>query len=130
MKDWARLLSDPAGDPVLRVSPDEAAAVERAALEQGYHVARLDGPTLEDKAALLRAAAAGLRFPAYFGGTFDSLFDCLGDLDEWLPAPGWVIVLSGSAAACPGDPEALTAFLDTVSDAAKTSKKPLRLVAS
>ncbi|MBI5595103.1 MAG: barstar family protein [Elusimicrobia bacterium] len=130
MKDWARLLGDPAGEAVLRVSPGDAAAAGSAAAALGFHVARLDGPSLEDKAALIKAAARALRFPAYFGGTFDSLFDCLGDLEDWLPAPGWVIILADSAAACPKDPEALTAFLDTVSDAAKASKKPLRIVVS
>ncbi|MBI2362957.1 MAG: barstar family protein [Elusimicrobia bacterium] len=130
MRDWARLLGDPAGEPVLRVSPGETEAVERAASAAGLHVAKLDGTALPDKTALLKAAAAALRFPSYFGGTFDSLFDCLGDLDEWIPAPGWVILLADSAAACPKDPEALAAFLETVSDAAKASKKTLRVVLS
>lgn len=130
MKDWARLLGDEAREPVLRVSRGDAEAVAGAAAALGFHVARLDGASLGDKPALLKAAAAGLGFPSYFGGTLDSLFDCLGDLDEWLPARGWVILLVDSAAACPDDPEALTAFLETVSDAAKDSKKPLRVVLS
>ena len=33
------------------------------------------------------ALAAALRFPAYYGGNLDALFDCLRDLDE--TAEGW-----------------------------------------
>jgi hypothetical protein len=39
----------------------------------------------------LRAIAQALRFPAWFGGNWDALEDCLGDL-SWRPAGGHVLV--------------------------------------
>lgn len=40
----------------------------------------------------LKAIARALRFPAWFGGNWDALEDCLGDL-SWRPGDGHVLVL-------------------------------------
>jgi hypothetical protein len=52
----------------------------------------LDGVT--DKAALMESCARGLELPDWFGGNWDALADCLGDL-SWWPAgeQGRVIVV-------------------------------------
>jgi barstar (barnase inhibitor) len=41
---------------------------------------------------MLKRIAAALEFPAWFGGNWDALFDCLADL-SWRPAPGHVLLL-------------------------------------
>ena len=40
----------------------------------------------------LRAISQALRFPDWFGGNWDALEDCLGDL-SWRPGDGHVLVL-------------------------------------
>lgn len=54
-------------------------------------VARLGGP-LRRKRDLLRALAAGLKFPKYFGYNWDALEECLCDL-SWLPAGETIVLL-------------------------------------
>lgn len=41
------------------------------------------------------AVARALRFPAYYGGTWDALEECLRDLDAWWPAAGWHLTVCG-----------------------------------
>lgn len=54
-------------------------------------VARLGGP-LRRKRDLLRALAASLKFPNYFGYNWDALEECLRDL-SWLPDGETIILL-------------------------------------
>lgn len=49
----------------------------------------------------LRAIAQALRFPDWFGGNWDALEDCLGDL-SWRPGEGHVLVFRNWQAV-PGD---------------------------
>lgn len=48
-----------------------------------------------DKEALLRNIATALGFPAWFGGNWDALEDCLSDL-SWRDAAGHVLVFDGA----------------------------------
>lgn len=74
-------------------SPTELAEDTAAA---GAALAILDGDTIASKADLLRALAAELHFPAYFGRNWDALADCLGDL-AWLPPRGQLILFDHPA---------------------------------
>jgi len=47
-----------------------------------------------DKPSLLGALAVALDFPAWFGGNWDALEDCLTDL-SWLRSTGHLILLEG-----------------------------------
>ena len=49
------------------------------------------------KEALLGSVAAALRFPSWFGGNWDALEDCLGDL-SWSDAEGHVLVVENPQA--------------------------------
>ena len=68
-----------------------------------YRVARADGISpsarirFQPKDGLLRAIAAALRFPDWFGQTWDALEDCLTDL-SWLDADGYVLVFDEARA--------------------------------
>jgi len=85
------LLRDSARSGVYRL-PAEAAWIFRAAKANGFAYWRVDMATVQDKSGLLAALARALEFPDWFGGNWDALQDCLGDL-SWRTAPGYVIVL-------------------------------------
>ena len=62
------------------VAPEELAA---SLQEQNGELFYLDGAEMTDKNQLMQEFAAVLNFPDYFGGNWDALRDCLGDV-VWL----------------------------------------------
>jgi hypothetical protein len=60
--------------------------------DKGFHVATVSGAVLASELELFDALASAFAFPDYFGGNWDALVDCLGDL-EWLDAAGYVLVV-------------------------------------
>lgn len=48
--------------------------------------------------------AAALQFPDYFGENWDAFDECLADL-EWLPAAGYVLLISGAVEVLSEEPE-------------------------
>ncbi|TDD91735.1 hypothetical protein E1298_11490 [Actinomadura rubrisoli] len=56
---------------------------------RGFH---LDGRRARDKGSFLRLCAEVFDFPDWFGGNWDALQDCLGDL-SWATAPNGYMVL-------------------------------------
>lgn len=112
------------------MSADEA---DRQARSRGYLVVRIDGREVPDKAALLARLAEALRFPDYFGRNLDALYDCLRDLDESAPAPGYLVVIENSGAACTARRGDFAAVVGVLEDAerywrAQTPPKPFNLV--
>ena len=87
----ADLFRDPARAGVYRL-PGEAVSVTRAAKANGFAFWRVDLTEVRDKSGLLTALSRSLGFPDWFGGNWDALQDCLGDL-SWEPAPGYVVAL-------------------------------------
>jgi len=123
--DWKHVLADAGGEAVMRLGgpPDELAAASAAASELGFFSARIDGKSAPDKAALLRQLAASLRFPAYFGGGWDALADCLTDLSDWIDAPGYLIVFTNAGDLCRAKREDLAVFADILESAAQFWRK-------
>lgn len=69
------------------VTPDLRAALESEAIVQfDFHVG---GSQSRDD--LLRGLAEAMRFPDYFGMNWDAVIDCLRDLDDRIPAAGYVL---------------------------------------
>lgn len=58
---------------------------------------RIDLAGAAGKEAMLERIARALDFPAWFGGNWDALEDCLGDL-SWTGAEGHVLLFEGAAA--------------------------------
>jgi hypothetical protein len=57
-------------------------------------LARVDLGGAPDKQALLERLALALGFPAWFGGNWDALEDCLSDL-SWRAGDGHVLLIEG-----------------------------------
>lgn len=65
-------------------------------LDPSFVVRRIDGAGLEENHDVLDALASALEFPDCFGRNWDAANECLRDIDEWLPAAGYVIMISNS----------------------------------
>ena len=61
----------------------------------GRQIARhdLDGNGIERADTLFERVAEAMSFPSYFGGNWDALDECLRDLDAWIDAEGFVLVI-------------------------------------
>ena len=100
MSKLLQRLSDAAKSGVYRASrTDEILAATHGS---GLHVARIDLAGAAAKEALLARIAGALQFPQWFGGNWDALEDCLGDL-AWLPAAGYVLLFEGAAGLPPDE---------------------------
>lgn len=92
MSPPARRFDDASASGVYRASA--AAAIESAARAAGLDVVRVELSGAAEKLTLLRAVAAALRFPDWFGENWDALEDCLTDL-SWRPAGGYLLLFEG-----------------------------------
>ena len=82
----------------------------------GFAVRRLDGRRCGTKPALLAELARVLAFPAHFGRNWDALEDCLTDL-EWLPAPGYLLVVTQADRLLAGRPADYRTFVSILESA-------------
>ena len=57
-----------------------------------------------------------LEFPDYFGHNWDALEECLADL-EWLPAKGYILLITDAAHVLPDDEAQYETFLEILRDA-------------
>jgi hypothetical protein len=96
MSKLLQRLRDPVRSGVYRVT-------KRDALDDALKGAKLDVGEVDLKAGnVLAAIAAALRFPDWFGGNWDALEDCLGDL-SWRKGEGHVLLLRDWQALPPDD---------------------------
>jgi|SRR6516225_5216366 RNAse (barnase) inhibitor barstar len=91
MTPIAKQLADAKHNGVHRLvrRPEE---IVRAAGEAGLAAFRIDLGGVRDKKGFLGHVAKALSFPAWFGGNWDALNDCLTDL-SWLPATTGYVLL-------------------------------------
>ena len=115
--DWKKVLADVKGKTLLEAAePPEAA--EAAARALGFFFVRVDGGSVPDGAALLARLARELQFPDYFGANWDALQDCLTDLPDWLPAPGYLLVFTEAGELCRRRSGDLASFKDVLASVA------------
>jgi hypothetical protein len=87
-------LQDPARSGVYRVArADEVLDATRGGSPR---VTRILLAGAADKADLLARLARAMHFPAWFGGNWDALEDCLTDL-SWHKADGHVLLIEGAS---------------------------------
>jgi Barstar (barnase inhibitor) len=60
--------------------------------------------------------ARALEFPDYFGHNWDALEECLADL-EWMPAKGYILLLTDAIHVLPDDDAEYETFLEILRDA-------------
>ena len=76
----------------------------------------IQGAKCQTIAVLLTECARALDFPDYFGHNWDALEECLIDL-EWLPAKGYVLLITDAGGVLPDDEEEYETFLEILRDA-------------
>jgi hypothetical protein len=93
MSKLLQRLTDPAKSGVYKSSrSDEILDATRGSKLRVVRIA-LAGATGKDQ--LIARVAKALEFPAWFGGNWDALEDCLGDL-TWMTAGGYVLLFEGA----------------------------------
>jgi RNAse (barnase) inhibitor barstar len=86
-----QLLKDKDRAGVYLAGPDTRLIAE-AAQAAGLALWRIDIGRVHDGKDFTGLVAKALDFPEWFGGNWDALEDCLGDL-SWHPAPGYLLLL-------------------------------------
>ena len=82
----------------------------------GFSLKVIKGAKCQTTDGLLREWARALDFPDYFGHNWDALEECLADL-EWLPAKGYILLITDAAQVLPDDEEEYTTLLEVLRDA-------------
>lgn len=130
MKPDEVALTDPAGSGLHEIPASALEPVCVAAVAAGLFCARLDLGACRDKAALLAALAAALRFPDWFGANWDALADCLDDL-QWLPGRGVVLALERADALQSAAPDTYRIARELLAEAAaswRQRERPLHVL--
>ncbi|MFA6316447.1 MAG: barstar family protein [Elusimicrobiota bacterium] len=104
-------LADSGKPYLLKLEPEDLPAVRKATTDLSFGFWEIDAKALTDEEAVWDLFAKAFAFPAHFGRNWDSLIDCLRDLDG-TPFKGYVLVLSGAEALANRDPELLGALID------------------
>jgi RNAse (barnase) inhibitor barstar len=76
----------------------------------------IKGAKCQTTAGLLTECARALDFPDYFGHNWDALEECLTDL-EWLPAKGYILLITDAAHVLANDEAEYETFLEILCDA-------------
>jgi hypothetical protein len=109
---WSSLLVVPNGKtPAAMVKPPT-----------GFLVRLIHGKKCGTAAGIFNEFARALEFPDYFGHNWDGLEECLADL-EWLPAKGYVVLITDAHWVLPDDEEEYETLLEILSDAGEAWSK-------
>jgi RNAse (barnase) inhibitor barstar len=82
----------------------------------GFVLKTIKGARCKTPAALFTEFARVVNFPEYFGHNWDALEECLADL-EWLPAKGYVLLLTDAEQILRQDEGDYATLLEVLSDA-------------
>lgn len=127
--------SSMAGDPTLQahlcnatppwstllVIPRGTSASALVKTPPGFALRIIRGKKCRTPSGLFGEFARALAFPDYFGHNWDALEECLADL-EWLPAKGYILLITDTQAVLPGEEEHET-LLEVLDDAGEAWSK-------
>ena len=82
----------------------------------GFALKVIKGSHCKTPANLFAEFAQALEFPDYFGHNWDALEECLADL-EWLPAKGYILLITDAAHVLSDDEAEYETFLEILCDA-------------
>lgn len=88
----------------------------------GYALRTIQGKKCRTPSGLFNEFARALAFPDYFGHNWDALEECLADL-EWLPAKGYILLISDTQAVLPEAEEDYDTLLEILDDAGEAWSK-------
>jgi RNAse (barnase) inhibitor barstar len=88
----------------------------------GFALRTIQGKKCRTPSGLFNEFARALAFPDYFGHNWDALEECLADL-EWLPAKGYILLITDSHAVLPDDEEEYETLLEVLDDAGEAWSK-------
>lgn len=113
---------------IYKLAHKDLSALKQAASELKHALFIVNLHAAHNVPGFIKALQRDLGFPAYFGGNLDALNDCLSDF-SWHPAPGYVIVLSGSESlsASPTSFAALNAVLANVVESWQARNIPFQI---
>ncbi|ALA60981.1 barstar family protein [Nitrospira moscoviensis] len=106
----------------LLVVPPGATAAALVKPPAGFALRRIEGKKCATPAGVFKEFARALDFPDYFGHNWDALEECLADL-EWLPAKGYVVLITDAHHVIPDDEEEYETLLEVLSDAGEAWSK-------
>lgn len=109
---WSGLLVLPRGSSAAAMIPAPA----------GFLMPTIEGKKCRTSSSLFNEFARALSFPDYFGHNWDALEECLADF-EWLPAKGYVLLISDAQAVLPDDEEGYETLLEVLNDAGEAWSK-------
>jgi RNAse (barnase) inhibitor barstar len=111
------LLADADQNGAYFVDVRDREGLDGIARELGFAVATIDFAGCDTRDEVLARFAAALRFPDWFGGNWDALADCLGDL-SWWPADGYLLLLDHAGAWRAAEPADFATLLEILNEAA------------
>jgi len=82
----------------------------------GFVLKIIKGRQCKTPASLFAEFAQAMKFPDYFGHNWDAMEECLADL-EWLPAKGYILLVTNAEGVLPEDEEEYETFLEILRDA-------------
>lgn len=106
----------------LLVVPRGISATALVKAPPGFALRTIEGKQCRTPSGLFGEFARALAFPNYFGHNWDALEECLADL-EWLPAIGYILLITDAQAVLPDDEEEYETLLEVLSDAGEAWSK-------
>jgi RNAse (barnase) inhibitor barstar len=88
----------------------------------GFLMRTIAGKKCRTSSSLFDEFAQALSFPDYFGHNWDALEECLADF-EWLPAKGYILLITDAQAVLPDDEEEYETLLEVLDDAGEAWSK-------